>query len=238
MALRRKATSSHRASAPLSYAPWQQLPMPSAQPTSHFTPAPHKTARDSTPTPLAPESDRDATGTPPAIVLLDRAGKVIHISPAAHSILAYGSDLPGARRNRTLQERLAQLLGSMRADAASTTLGWVVSGRRRYLCWVYRCPPARHAHRDLAAIICLERPIHVPLLIAAARRTFRLSNRESQILGLALLGLSNKEIAGRLRISANTVRTFVRSLLTKLDVPSRSGLLWRLLETRPMLAPA
>src|SRR5579884_828629 len=227
MALRRKATSSHRASASLSYAPWQQLPMPSAQPTSHFTPAPHKRVQDSAPAALAPESDRDATGTPPAIVLLDRAGKVIHISPAAHSILAYGSDLPGARQNRTPQERLAQLLGSMRADAASTTL-----------CWVYRCPPARHAHRDLAAIICLERPIHVPLLIAAARRTFRLSNRESQILGLALLGLSNKEIAGRLRISANTVRTFVRSLLTKLDVPSRSGLLWRLLESRPMLAPA
>jgi DNA-binding CsgD family transcriptional regulator len=78
----------------------------------------------------------------------------------------------------------------------------------------------------------------MPLLIAAARRAFRLSNRESQILSLALLGLSNKEIAGRLRISANTVKTYVRSLLAKLDVSTRSGLLWRLLDTRPALAPA
>jgi DNA-binding CsgD family transcriptional regulator len=180
---------------------------------------------------------REATASPPAVVLLDRAGTLIHVSPAAQTILTYLSGPPGAPRNCTTQDRLGYLLGPLSAAEGSPALGWVLSGRRRYLCWVYRCPPGTCAS-NLAAIVCFERPIHMPLLIAAARRAFRLSNRESQILSLALLGLSNKEIAGRLRISANTVKTYVRSLLAKLDVSTRSGLLWRLLDTRPALAPA
>lgn len=57
-----------------------------------------------------------------------------------------------------------------------------------------------------------------------------LTEREREILGLILRGLQNTEIAGQLRISANTVKYHVRNVLTKLGMESRTELFRRLLQ--------
>lgn len=49
----------------------------------------------------------------------------------------------------------------------------------------------------------------------------QLTERERQLLTLLVEGRNNKEIAARLAISPNTVRTHVQSILTKLQVHSR-----------------
>jgi DNA-binding NarL/FixJ family response regulator len=49
----------------------------------------------------------------------------------------------------------------------------------------------------------------------------QLTNRELQVLSLLIEGCDNAEIADRLGVSANTVRTHVQSILTKLGVRSR-----------------
>jgi len=49
-----------------------------------------------------------------------------------------------------------------------------------------------------------------------------LSTRERQILGLLADGLGNKQIAARLGISTNTVKTHLEMLFDKLDVSSRA----------------
>lgn len=49
----------------------------------------------------------------------------------------------------------------------------------------------------------------------------QLTARERQVLGLLVQGVSGEELADRLGISANTVRTHVQSILTKLQVHSR-----------------
>jgi DNA-binding NarL/FixJ family response regulator len=58
-----------------------------------------------------------------------------------------------------------------------------------------------------------------------------LTNREWQILDLLRDGLTTKEIATRLYISAVTVRTHVSAILRKLDVPDRQAAV-RLIESR------
>ncbi|MGA0566889.1 LuxR C-terminal-related transcriptional regulator [Rathayibacter sp. KR2-224] len=50
-----------------------------------------------------------------------------------------------------------------------------------------------------------------------------LSPRESEVLGLAATGITNKEIAERLRLSTRTVDRHVSSILSKLGVPSRTA---------------
>lgn len=52
--------------------------------------------------------------------------------------------------------------------------------------------------------------------------TRNLSARELSVLRLVASGLSNKEVAARLGISANTVRLHVSSILAKLQVSSRT----------------
>lgn len=53
--------------------------------------------------------------------------------------------------------------------------------------------------------------------------TKKLSNRESEILTLLADGLTGEEIAQRLVLSPETVRTHVRNAMTKLEAPTRTG---------------
>jgi DNA-binding CsgD family transcriptional regulator len=61
----------------------------------------------------------------------------------------------------------------------------------------------------------------------AAQRTLGLSAREMEVLTLIADGLSNKEIAARLNVSPNTVKTHVARVLEKLEVSRRTAALAR-----------
>ena len=68
-----------------------------------------------------------------------------------------------------------------------------------------------------AEIIQLEakRPLPTPLRAD-------LSCRETSVIQLVSIGASNKEIAGKLKISETTVKAHMRSILTKLHVKNRA----------------
>ena len=52
-------------------------------------------------------------------------------------------------------------------------------------------------------------------------RSVKMTNREREVVGLIAEGLSNKEIAGRLRLSTYTVKTHVHHILEKLALHTR-----------------
>jgi DNA-binding NarL/FixJ family response regulator len=69
----------------------------------------------------------------------------------------------------------------------------------------------------------LYQPATVRAKVTARRQRIPLSPRELAVLQLIAKGLANKEIADRLSLSEMTVKTHVRHLLTKLEVPDRTG---------------
>lgn len=84
-----------------------------------------------------------------------------------------------------------------------------------------------HAVRTVAAADGLLFPESIRDLVRAARpepaRVLPpLSDREAEVLRLLARGLSNTEIAGELYLGHETVKTHVRSLLTKLGVRDRT----------------
>lgn len=53
----------------------------------------------------------------------------------------------------------------------------------------------------------------------------KLTPRETDIIGLIALGLSNKEIAVKLDIAVNTVKVHVKNILRKLELDCRGKLI-------------
>jgi len=60
-----------------------------------------------------------------------------------------------------------------------------------------------------------------------AQQTLKISERELEVLQLLAAGRSNKEIAGRLNVSPNTVKTHVGRLYEKLEVKRRTEAILR-----------
>jgi DNA-binding NarL/FixJ family response regulator len=79
--------------------------------------------------------------------------------------------------------------------------------------------------QEIAAEAPSQRP---PLHVPNARRRVALTNRERQVLTLIHYGLSTKEIALRLEIAADTVRSHVANLFEKHGVRSRLQLATRI----------
>ncbi len=67
-----------------------------------------------------------------------------------------------------------------------------------------------------------ESPPHAEDDAGVERSAVSLTNREREILALLADGLGNKQIAARLGISANTVKTHLELLFEKIGVSSRA----------------
>jgi DNA-binding CsgD family transcriptional regulator len=61
-------------------------------------------------------------------------------------------------------------------------------------------------------------------------REFRLTDREEETVSHLTFGLTSKEIAARMRVSPNTVKAFLRSIMNKMSVSTRSGILGKLIQ--------
>jgi DNA-binding CsgD family transcriptional regulator len=72
--------------------------------------------------------------------------------------------------------------------------------------------------------VVLERGGTSTPAVAGVSERFHLTERERQVVEFLIQGLTNKEIAARMGISPNTVRAFVRMVMGKLGISTRSGI--------------
>jgi len=102
------------------------------------------------------------------------------------------------------------------------------SGRRRYSCRAFpvdlpaKGPFCEHSRAALqqssGLILSLQEP-----------EQFNFTRRERETLEFLLQGLSNKEIASRMKISPNTIKVFLRLIMVKMGVCSRAAIVLKLL---------
>jgi two-component system nitrate/nitrite response regulator NarL len=69
--------------------------------------------------------------------------------------------------------------------------------------------------------------------LSQVSQQFNLTQRERESLEYLLQGLSSKEIANRMNISPNTVKAFLRLIMIKTGVSSRSAVVGKVIMIQP-----
>ena len=110
------------------------------------------------------------------------------------------------------------------------------SGNRTYRCRTLNvCFDGKNADDPGGAttLILLERHASPSrLLKRQAWEKFGLTPRERQMVELLIEGLTTKEMAQALSLSPNTIKSFLRLVMAKMGVSTRSGIVGKLLENK------
>ena len=134
---------------------------------------------------------------------------------------------PGRDRLREIIARQAARVAASAGEPGETDVEVDLPGG------TYRLVVSRVAAGTLlpeaAVLVLLDRPGPELPTTQELRLTFGLRGREPQVALLAAEGLSNADIARRLRLSAHTVRHYLERVLERLGLHSRTALAMRLM---------
>jgi DNA-binding CsgD family transcriptional regulator len=176
------------------------------------------------------EPNRTGSGSPvvPGVIVIDQDNAVDSISPEAEHWL----DEWGVSDLKVPPSAIAAVVGAARARADRGDNEIIPSARLRLPTgsWLHvRATHLARPDREPHTAIVLERatPDQVAPLVA---RAHELSRRETQIALLVLRGLSTREIAAKLYISAYTVQDHLKSIFERVEVRSRRELVTEIFE--------
>ena len=174
---------------------------------------------------------RRLTARGPALGLLvaDASLKPIFANKDAIAILTY---LGPTSRNLSdvFDKEVRRALINARASAINGNghpIMKLKSGRRTYFCRAFILNSDGKGSNRTATLLVLERAMSGPLLSQVSQQ-FHLTHREQHAITLLLQGLSNKEIAESMGVSANTVKAFLHMAAVRMGVSSRSGIVTKI----------
>ena len=158
-------------------------------------------------------------------ILADPEWKPLYANAEAKKIVSY----PHAPRTfqsawALVAKRIFTLNGRQNLSSAPTSHVEFLSGRRKYVGLAIPLANWRRVPAAAAVAVVLERSGAASQGAAELSEFFHLTEREREVVELLIQGLTNKEIAGRMNISPNTVRAFIRMVMGKLGVSTRSGI--------------
>jgi DNA-binding CsgD family transcriptional regulator len=163
----------------------------------------------------------------PGVVFVDAALHPLALNEHAIQILTFPGT-PG--KIKRLEVFLADKMRSELVDRQSTNgLRFVKafkSGKRRYVCRTFLLDcRLRGAQTGIALL--LERHSSNATALSTLSNQFELTGRECEVVELLVQGLTTKDIAIRMNISPNTVKSFLRLVMMKMGVSTRAGIVGR-----------
>lgn len=175
------------------------------------------------------------TGTPTSegFLLLDASLRPIFVNRIAAEILCYPQK-PEAHKNlyAFLASKIHSTLFSAQPSPGPALVKEFLSGKRRYQCRAYRVDAQGHGGAQASAAVLLERYSAASLSIGQVSERFHLTTREQEVFRHLLVGRTTKEIATGMEISPHTVKAFLRMIMVKMGVSTRSGIVGKAFTTR------
>jgi DNA-binding CsgD family transcriptional regulator len=125
-------------------------------------------------------------------------------------------------------------------NSAARIVGEFHSARRRYHCRSFPVELAaarkngnhKNGRSENFLIVMFERTGNETVLMAEVAERYGLTTRERETVEFLLEGFTSKEIAERMKISPNTVKAFIRLVMVKMGVSTRSGIIGKLAGSR------
>lgn len=175
-----------------------------------------------------------ASASSEGFLLLNPALNPIFVNRAAAEILTYPHKI---ENHKSLDDFLANRVRTDLVLDRSSRIPKLVSefqsGRRVYQCRTYRVNPVAQGDSQCSLAVLLERGSNGSFSIAQVADRFHLTTREREVLQYLLNGLTTKQIASGMEISPNTVKAFLRMIMVKMGVSTRSGIVGKALTGKP-----
>jgi len=157
-------------------------------------------------------------------LLLDAELNLLASNDPAVQILCFPSEVSRIRQPTILlADRVRSILLDHQNRDRRVFVSEVRSGRRRYLCKTFHVNCNGHScPKPAFAVLLLRAPAGG--LNSSLYERFALTQRECETVDHLLQGLTSKEIAARMNISPNTVKAFLRLVMVKMGVSTRSAI--------------
>jgi DNA-binding CsgD family transcriptional regulator len=158
-------------------------------------------------------------------LLLDSSLRLIFVNRAATEILSY-PEKPEAHKSLDafLSSKILTTLFSVQGSRAPSLVSEFLSGRRRYQCRAYRVDGPGNGKAQASVAVLLERFSAGSFSLGLVSEKFHLTCREQEVLRHLLVGRTTKEIAVGMEISPHTVKAFLRMIMVKMGVSTRSAI--------------
>jgi DNA-binding CsgD family transcriptional regulator len=160
------------------------------------------------------------------VVLLDSQLRPVHFNAEAASILGYPREiLRIASLGATLRPALANQINRRTPGPIE-----FISGRRRYRCRPFELDFSSTGEtRGQPRVVVLLERIVAPGVDEPWHAHHQFTNRERETVEYLLKGLTIKQIAKEMDISASTVKSFLKLVMIKVGATNRAGLISKIL---------
>jgi DNA-binding CsgD family transcriptional regulator len=161
----------------------------------------------------------------PGLLLLGPKRELIACNAEAVNILIFPSK-PGKPRDlrALVASKFPINLFTASADEPKTIA--FMSGKRRYRCTAH--PLEVRGHHPVTTAFLLHRAPSPEVMLCGISVRYNLTVREREAMGHLIRGLTSKEIGQQMKISPNTVKAFLRLVMTKMGVTTRAGVVGRM----------
>jgi DNA-binding CsgD family transcriptional regulator len=178
---------------------------------------------------ITPPGQSVTTSLGIGFIIADENLRPLYIDEDSRRILTYPSDEPEPSNwSVEMQGHLRRVLGADKRKRESS-LTVFLSGRRRYWCRTCVLRSCLEGAGAPAIAVLLERQHSGwSTALSDASRRFSLSQRETETVQHLVHGLTTKEIASRMNVSPNTVKQFIRLIMSKMAVSTRAGVLGKI----------
>jgi len=159
------------------------------------------------------------------LVLLDGSLKPLAFDRGAAAILNQ------SHQNGIPEEILRAIRGRKLSELSSIKTVFR-NGKNEYMCRAHVMECEDTMLGQSIVVLHLERDSSMGNAMYEAALKYNLTEREQEALKGIAMGLSNKQLSERMNISPNTVRAFLRFIMVKMGVTSRSAIVAKILQDR------